>query len=297
VPGDQVSTTVGTSAAPGRFREMPGAASVTIASALGRAPAPARVLGAFPTAVYVDGGDTVVAVVTHDAVRLPNSVVVPVTSSERPFDHVNAGTPASIGNGCVTLGPLTVRATRWWDSRVRPSVIDHAAVAPRLATLGRLLAAAAEQPGIRIPAGLGEALRAHDLTAVVAHARAIVGLGPGLTPSGDDILGGVLASLRVLGRDHAFVDSVGAAVAAIAPERTTALSATLLRLAADGHVSAEAAGVLRSLSGDEALDPAVGALLRLGHTSGADMAAGILIGGTAAVDIGSAGAPIRTATG
>jgi hypothetical protein len=254
-----------------------------MASPLGRAPAPARVLGAFPTAVYVDAGDTVVAVVTSDAVRLPNAVVVPVASSECPFGQLSARTPASIGNGCVTLGPLVVRASHWWDPRVRPGVIDRAAAALHLATLGRLLAAATQQPGLRVPAGLGEALRTHDLPAVVAHAGAIVGLGPGLTPSGDDVLSGALAAFRVLGLDQAFADSAGRVVAAVALGRTTALSATLLRLAANGDVSAEAARVLCAVSRGDALEPPVRSLLRLGHTSGADVAAGIFTGGMAAV--------------
>ncbi len=286
--GELVSTTVGAAADPPQFREMPGSASLAMASVLARAQAPARVMGIFPTAVYVDTGDTVVAVVTCDGARLPNAVIVAARSSQLPFRHVGIDTGASVGNGYVTLGPLIVRAARWWDAHVRPAVVDRPALARNLIALGRLLATAEQQPGITAPPGLGEALRARDLAAVVASARTLIGLGPGLTPSGDDVLGAALAAFRVLGCDDAFADTAGAAVTSLARGRTTALSVTLLGLAARGHVSTEVAGVLSAVARGAALEPAVHALLRLGHTSGADAAGGVLIGALAALGTGNA---------
>jgi hypothetical protein len=298
VPGDQVVTTVDAPVAMPRFREMPGSASVAVASVLGRAPAPARVLGVFPTAVYVDAGDTVVAVVTQDAVRLPNAIVVSAGSAQRPFGHVGVRTAASVGQGYVSLGSLIVRGTRWWDPRVRLDDFDRARAAANLRAIEGLLAAAPRRPGIVVPRGLADAFRSRHLPAVLAHARGLVGLGPGLTPSGDDILSGALAAFRVLGTDGRFADALASAVTALAPGRTTALSATLLRLAADGQVSEEAARVLRAVPRADALEPAVRALLGLGHTSGADLAAGLLMGGMAAVGMGSeAATPMGSAIG
>jgi hypothetical protein len=120
----------------------------------------------------------------------------------------------------------------------------------------------------------------------------IVGLGPGLTPSGDDVLAGLLVALRALGAsvqhgDTALwlADWLGAAVTADADTRTTTLAATLLHCAAEGQASAEATAVLRGVAGLDPLGPAVRRLLAAGHTSGADLAFGLLAGCRATLDL------------
>ena len=61
--------------------------------------------------------------------------------------------------------------------------------------------------------------------------------------------------------------------------RTTALSADLLRLAGDGHAGLEALAVLAALHRpDVPIADAVDRLLSIGHTSGADLATGLAIG-------------------
>ncbi|MCP9971657.1 DUF2877 domain-containing protein [Actinomadura madurae] len=112
-----------------------------------------------------------------------------------------------------------------------------------------------------------------------------MGLGPGLTPSGDDILCGLLVALRLVGEAvrHGgtavrLADWLGAAVTADAGTRTTALAATLLHCAAGGHAGAEVTAVLRCVAGHEPASAAVRRLLAVGHTSGADLAHGVLTG-------------------
>ena len=121
-------------------------------------------------------------------------------------------------------------------------------------------------------------------------AERIVGLGPGLTPSGDDILCGLLVSLRLVGdavrhgrRAVWLADWLGAAVTADAGTRTTALAATLLHCAAAGGAGAEVAAVLRGVAGHEPPALPVRRLLAVGHTSGADLAQGVLAGCRAAL--------------
>src|SRR5262249_13546495 len=59
----------------------------------------------------------------------------------------------------------------------------------------------------------------------------LLGRGPGLTPAGDDVLAGLLAGRAAYGPDdRALADDI----CALAPSRTTALSAALLRHAARG---------------------------------------------------------------
>ena len=83
--------------------------------------------------------------------------------------------------------------------------------------------------------------------------RALVGLGSGSTPGGDDVVAGTLAGLHAIGRD-VLVQQMWAAARDDLAARTTLVSADLLRLAARGHACAEAIGVLRaaSLSGPTA---------------------------------------------
>jgi hypothetical protein len=121
----------------------------------------------------------------------------------------------------------------------------------------------------------------------------LLGRGPGLTPEGDDLLAAVGGTLAVLGPaagwDRSVLTGFLAALVARAPERTTALSATLLELAARGML-AEPAGRLLDLGpGAEAAWPAALARLeRLGHGSGRAYAAGI----AAAASLLAAGSPV-----
>jgi hypothetical protein len=78
-------------------------------------------------------------------------------------------------------------------------------------------------------------------------------------------------------------DWLGAAVTAYAGERTTSLAATLLHCASRGQASVEAAAVLRGIAGQDPLAPAARRLLATGHTSGADLAWGLLTGCRAAL--------------
>lgn len=56
----------------------------------------------------------------------------------------------------------------------------------------------------------------------------LLGLGPGLTPSGDDFLGGVLVALRLSGRADA-ADRLACAIDRLGPDRTNEISLAHLR--------------------------------------------------------------------
>jgi len=109
------------------------------------------------------------------------------------------------------------------------------------------------------------------------EAAQLVGLGPGLTPSGDDYLGGVLVALRWLGRG-AQADSLWRWLEPSLAERTSAISAAHLAAAASGQVHEAVHEMLESLSAWQAPDlhPALARLDAVGHTSGWDALAGIV---------------------
>jgi hypothetical protein len=104
--------------------------------------------------------------------------------------------------------------------------------------------------------------------------QGLIGLGPGLTPSGDDFLVGALSVLDAIGEREAHAAMARAIVDAL-PGRTTPLSACFLRAAAVGHIGENLhQAVSQLLTGDA--DTAIAAVAKIGHSSGWDMIAGIL---------------------
>jgi hypothetical protein len=106
-----------------------------------------------------------------------------------------------------------------------------------------------------------------------------LGRGPGLTPSGDDILVGMVAALRFMGA----VDSSGLAplrqlIQWTAGRLTTDISVEYLHYACRGMVTAMVRDLLVALDRSDtvaALD-AVDRLRRYGHTSGMDCVLGVV---------------------
>ncbi len=111
-------------------------------------------------------------------------------------------------------------------------------------------------------------------------ARALKGLGFGLTPSGDDFLSGYLTGLGFteLNMDAA-VTEAKEAVYRNASTRNL-ISNSFLTSAYDGLVSEKIKELLSALAadGDKRLALAARAALKHGHTSGADFCAGLIYG-------------------
>ena len=111
----------------------------------------------------------------------------------------------------------------------------------------------------------------------------LVGLGPGLTPSGDDLLGGMLVALRAMQNTASLfsVDALADCVTRHAAAETTRISAAMLEQSAKGYGSAAQHRLLGCLLGVDTRPDTVNAaldLIRTGHTSGWDALAGILLG-------------------
>jgi hypothetical protein len=113
--------------------------------------------------------------------------------------------------------------------------------------------------------------------ALANEAAQLIGLGPGLTPSGDDYLGGVLVGLRWVGRG-AQADSLWRWLEPRLEPRTSAISAAHLAAAATGQVHEALHEVLDNLSAWQAPDlhPSLARLDAVGHTSGWDALAGVV---------------------
>ena len=275
---------------------------------------PARVVLAVPAAIYLElepdraaGRQVpaqVVAVLGPCAVRVPVGIVAGSDGEPgaRPFDPVHLGAPGHVGSGEVRLGRQSWRVGRWWSPDV-PALGPSGPDAGRVADLvGRV------PPGSGITgrgeAALAVALHRLDGAGLAAAATGLVGLGEGLTPEGDDVLAGVLVALAALdgeGQPGGARPGGAGAAASSAPGRarhvlaaavrerqagTTRVSAALLEQATLGRAIPELVALLRwcaphpasrrggASGGLEVLER----LLAVGHSSGAALARGMLLG-------------------
>jgi Protein of unknown function (DUF2877) len=106
------------------------------------------------------------------------------------------------------------------------------------------------------------------------EAEGLIGLGPGLTPSGDDYLAGMLVALRAFGRP-AQADSLWRWLAPRLPGRTGAISAAHLEAASAGEVHEALHACLENLAGgNDGWDEALERIDSVGHCSGWDGLAG-----------------------
>ena len=120
--------------------------------------------------------------------------------------------------------------------------------------------------------GVGRALLASDWPGAAAGLGGLVGLGPGLTPSGDDFLCGMLAGLLLAGLwQHPFATCLMRQIASRLPD-TNAISAAFLQCALEGQYS-EAVVQLSTLPPVEEILTAFSAI---GHSSGSDTLCGVL---------------------
>lgn len=141
------------------------------------------------------------------------------------------------------------------------------AAAPGLAALERIVVGAV--PDRRDGSVMDEAGRAGLV--------GLIGLGPGLTPSGDDVLAGALIALaaldRLVSRDRLW------GLCRVHLDCTNEISGAHLRAAARGYGAAALhGGIAATMAGDaRRLAAALAELATLGHSSGRDGFAGALI--------------------
>ena len=178
----------------------------------------------------------VLCMATPDAVRLPGSVLVPSVP----------GGPLRVADGRLADAARTWYVARWWPPPRPRGLVPPPAppLLPGVDTLGDL-----------VPMEL-------------------VGRGPGLTPSGDDVVAGALVAAHATG--HPYLPTWQEQTrAALRARTTTPVSRGLLHHALDGHAVPELAAFLAAVCAGET-EPALARLLAVGHSSGAALAAGAL---------------------
>jgi len=130
---------------------------------------------------------------------------------------------------------------------------------------------------------LVRAVRRREAQAMVEAAKPLLGLGNGLTPSGDDVLLGVFVALMATAKvsDQSTVDAVCRTLAKLAEVHTTAVSQAWFRALHQGYV-AERVGILLdhivSGASEAKLRESTKCVLSFGATSGAETILGLLLG-------------------
>ena len=185
----------------------------------------------------------------------------------------------------VTAGPYRLRMPGLTLSWARAVRVDFSVAGARpiheRAIPAPPVAHGDHAPGLDSPVGVGAratlaaGIGGRDATRLIAGACALLGLGEGLTPAGDDCLVGALAVLHAIDAG-ALAREPGpvAAIAAAAAARTTAIGREFVLHALAGRFSEPVLAVLRARSSLESARAAE-RLRGLGATSGADTLAGM----------------------
>jgi uncharacterized protein DUF2877 len=196
-----------------------------------------------------------------------------------PLRWLRIGTPVTIGARRLVADGLSIP---WPRAEVVDCSVDTAGGrggrSPRHLRhwRGRHSASLDSAPGVAGRVRLAAAIRERDAARLIAGAGTLLGLGDGLTPSGDDCLVGALAVLHHVDREwlpRGGASAVGA-IAGSARERTTTIGREFVLHALAGRFSEPVLAVLRAISPDEQRR-AVARLAGLGATSGADTLCGM----------------------
>ncbi|HLF74927.1 MAG TPA: DUF2877 domain-containing protein [Anaerolineales bacterium] len=120
-----------------------------------------------------------------------------------------------------------------------------------------------------------------DVESSIHAAQKMIGLGPGVTPSGDDLLIGFLAGLwSTTGQNPdmlAFLRAFGPELMHSAG-RTNQVSRTYLYHATCGQFSSSLSHLAEAIANGDPVETAAEEAMRIGHSSGMDSVTGLLIG-------------------
>ena len=265
-----------------------------------------RISAVFERAFYVSTNDGLFCVGTGAMYDGPLNVVTsaPETTVWRA-SGLRVGQPVSIGTGILSIGHDLVMPWRgsaeWlpaWPVNVDMGALARGLEDLRRAAVGRVpveglgllimpdraeavhapVLAHARGPVSRLRTALHEALREGPMfRPAPSDVRALRGLGPGATPSGDDYIGGMLIGLHALGQG-AFARDLWRLVDREAAAQGNVISDAHMRAASAGYGAAglhAAAGLM--LAGADGLRDRISEIDRIGHTSGWDALAGMVM--------------------
>lgn len=242
--------------------------------------------------------------VSSEKPNVPNGLRIETPVRFAFPDFVRVGEPAACRGGTVRFAQSVLSIDLWtagcWHIdlsglRIDLHRRDQAAAwlvawhtlrqYQRGSMISAIIAATARAKGafVTVPALL-KATKSLQVEQACAAIEPLIGLGPGLTPAGDDFLVGYLAGLwSAASFDNArlrFLASVGAWLSEAASQ-TNVISRAHIQSAVRGHASEPIARLAQQLDRADTIDSIraeTQAALQIGHSSGTDGVAGLLFG-------------------
>ena len=226
----------------------------------------------------LDGDRGLLVVTARQAGLMPGGLCVVDPAAYRGLrDRLRADAPSALQRWVHDNGALIDDV----DLQLGPTAVDPKAVHTMRALLR---AETTPAPNGAIPVGPIRALAPRLVRAATAHPMlgtdalraelaAVVGAGPGTTPTGDDVIVGVLAGLRAVGHDAA-----ARRIASRLPELltgTTRASAHYLSAACRGEFGEHVHDLVAALADPASVPAALAQARRWGATSGIDLAHGL----------------------
>ena len=288
---------------------------------------PAEVEGAFENSFYIKVGENeLIRVIKHEEYISAGSVVVEIddeghgfssTGIKKGMEVINTGKELLIGGKFSFTGIENVKK---WQSPAVPdnkSVSEMEIIKLNLRVLRDMIYTCPSREGL-VPLlenlelmgsielflkpqkesfvesarqGIERtmwALYSHDIDAVIRNSKSIIGLGPGLTPSCDDFLAGLILGLRIGNEiidnngeeDKRFFNEVCEKIYAEARGKTTIFSLNMLREACEGICPQAVLKLICSLltKDPDSVANDSKTVIKMGETSGADIAIGVFYG-------------------
>jgi hypothetical protein len=240
-----------------------------------------RAVGRFAHAALDSGEARVIAVFERSAyVEAPAGIACIGAVGNGPLNAVSDFLPSDITVGDTVA--IDLRGARIWQPRCPPQwnpiLATDGLARLRLAARGRLPSTGLGyllDPGSEQPTSVKALARwIADPGASLDEGAALIGLGPGLTPSGDDLIGGALCALHAA-RWNELATRLAKWALPLAREATSRISYAHLACAAEGECGeAVNDAIVALLSGQS---PDLARINAIGHTSGWDALAGIAL--------------------
>ncbi len=269
----------------------------------------------FNKATNIAFDETLLALLSDELPRMPNSVRLRSVVTDKLLSDLQPGMEVCVGNDTLVIPTCNfsfhLSDTPLWEPRPdvtayqwhRETVAQHARLLTQFLALKQYQGGLAplvgslflgqqlqETPLSRMATPklrlLAQASWRQNIAGIEEATLGLAGLGPGLTPSGDDVLGGFAAIMALLSPQLS-ADSlprkyIASTIAAVAKPRTTMLSAVLLEYASRGEVSEQFGTLLLTLSypveASETILKAADRVLAFGASSGGDTLLGMLLG-------------------
>ncbi len=280
----------------------------SIAAEILNRPGSGHVEAVFETTFYVAVNSQLICVGRIDMKPGPvNCITRTSNTMDWRISGLKHGVAVTIGSKTITVGDkfqFPLNRTRIWHPKTPARNLEAGKIGKGIAALQRALTSrddidglgcflipkyrpkpndyvcrAAEKPMGDAGKWLRAGLRPHGTDAMkdLAWVEKLSGLGPGLTPSGDDFLGGIMIALHALG-NASLSQQLWPTINRYTEEYSNPISLTHLSAASNGLGAAAIHEMLTAvLNGDvAAIDTAICDVAAIGHSSGWDIMAGVL---------------------